>query len=171
MFEAWCKDTTGHNFITLRITRNTEEEVYEELSGQITDGYFENYYGGIVRYTEMSDKYRISVKNDIFPKLLQNFDEEFAKCSPEYAYTICDDFRATVLALLCNLDKDPSAIKKRLENAHSAVNNLYHMLYGWEKKPDPTNQDREDYKRAIAEYRSELKNALVYCETKAAVAA
>ena len=48
IFEVFNADVTGHPSYTLvRITRDTETEVEEEFSGQICDGYFENYRGNI----------------------------------------------------------------------------------------------------------------------------
>ncbi len=53
IMEVFCADLTGNSSnIVVRITRDTEEDVYDELDGQITDGYFENYCGKI-RYTEI----------------------------------------------------------------------------------------------------------------------
>lgn len=42
-------DVTGtHKYSILEITRDTEKEVYEELDGQISDGFFENSQIGAV---------------------------------------------------------------------------------------------------------------------------
>ena len=42
-------DKTGTNeYSIIRITRNTADECYEELEGQLWDGYFENYRFGQV---------------------------------------------------------------------------------------------------------------------------
>lgn len=50
IFEADNYDKTGtHDYTVVRITRNTADECDEEMEGQITDGYFENSYVGIVK--------------------------------------------------------------------------------------------------------------------------
>lgn len=57
IFEAWNSDKTGTNDYTIiRITRNTAEECDRELDGQITDGYFENYYTGDVE--DVTEEYK-----------------------------------------------------------------------------------------------------------------
>lgn len=50
IFEADNFDKTGtHEYTIVRITRNTEEECIREMSGQLTDGYFEDCsYGKVV---------------------------------------------------------------------------------------------------------------------------
>ena len=43
ILETICSDITGTNdFVTIRITRNTEKECDEEFWGQLSDGIFEN---------------------------------------------------------------------------------------------------------------------------------
>lgn len=43
IFEADNSDKTGTNdYSLIRITRNTAKECYDELDGQLSDGYFEN---------------------------------------------------------------------------------------------------------------------------------
>lgn len=43
IIECECQDKTGTNeYVILKITRNTKQEVYEELDGQLCDGLFEN---------------------------------------------------------------------------------------------------------------------------------
>ncbi len=49
IIEAENADKTGTNEYTIfRVTRNTAKECADELDGQITDGYFENYRVGRV---------------------------------------------------------------------------------------------------------------------------
>ena len=50
IFEAENSDKTGTNdYTVVRITRNTAEECFRELNGQLSDGYFENVrYGDVV---------------------------------------------------------------------------------------------------------------------------
>lgn len=55
IFEAYNFDKTGtYDYSLIRITRNTAKECKEELSGQITDGYFENSRVG--KIVELSEK-------------------------------------------------------------------------------------------------------------------
>lgn len=43
IIECECQDKTGTNdYVVVRITRNTEQEVWDELEGQLSDGLFEN---------------------------------------------------------------------------------------------------------------------------------
>lgn len=49
IIETINSDKTGTNeYSILRITRNTSEECYNELNGQLSDGLFENYRVGEV---------------------------------------------------------------------------------------------------------------------------
>lgn len=54
IFEAINADKTGTNEYTIiKITRNTARECYDELDGQLTDGYFENAcYGDVIEVKE-----------------------------------------------------------------------------------------------------------------------
>ncbi len=49
MIEILNSDSTGTNdYSIVKITRNTKQECYEELEGQLSDGVFENSRTGIV---------------------------------------------------------------------------------------------------------------------------
>lgn len=49
IFEADNFDKTGtHDYTIVRITRNTPEECEAELSGQLSDGFFENCRVGMI---------------------------------------------------------------------------------------------------------------------------
>ena len=49
------EDVTGTNeYVIVFITRNTAQECYDEMTGQITDGIFENQYTGIIDELELS---------------------------------------------------------------------------------------------------------------------
>ena len=62
IMEVFCADLTGHpSYVIVRITRDTEKDCEDEIDGQITDGYFENYYGKIT-YAEIKPD---SVKLDL----------------------------------------------------------------------------------------------------------
>lgn len=48
-FEVDCYDKTGtHEYVIVRITRNTARECEEELEGQLSDGLFENSRTGMI---------------------------------------------------------------------------------------------------------------------------
>lgn len=50
-------DTTGtHDYVIVRITRNTEEECDRELDGQLSDGIFENSRIGKIELCEINAK-------------------------------------------------------------------------------------------------------------------
>jgi len=56
IFEADCFDKTGtHDYVVIRITRNTERECDEELAGQISDGFFENSLCGTIAEVKTKD--------------------------------------------------------------------------------------------------------------------
>lgn len=71
IFEAINSDITGTNeYSIIRITRNTEEECYDELEGQISDGYFENCNVG--RDEEIDDTSVVEMKEK---RMLELWDE------------------------------------------------------------------------------------------------
>ena len=54
VIELLCADRTGTNdYVIMSITRNNKEECYQELDGQITDGFFENCRVGKVRFVRV----------------------------------------------------------------------------------------------------------------------
>jgi hypothetical protein len=63
IFEVENSDKTGTNeYSIVRITRNTEDECGRELSGQITDGYFENVrVGEVVDITDETNEREVLI--------------------------------------------------------------------------------------------------------------
>ena len=56
IIEVLNSDRTGTNdYSVLKITRNTKQECYEELKGQLSDGIFENSRTGIVEEITQED--------------------------------------------------------------------------------------------------------------------
>lgn len=48
-FSVECYDKTGtHEYVVVRITRNTAKQCEEELEGQLSDGFFENVRTGAI---------------------------------------------------------------------------------------------------------------------------
>ena len=58
IIEVFNSDMTGTNeYTVVRITRDTEDECFEELNGQLSDGIFENVGTGAV--IDVTDTYKI----------------------------------------------------------------------------------------------------------------
>ncbi len=61
-----CEKTGTNDYVIVRITRNTSEECDRELSGQITDGYFENAAVGKIVEIDGNEERFERLKKELF---------------------------------------------------------------------------------------------------------
>lgn len=139
IFESWTKEVTGHNYLVIRITRNTEEECYDELDGQITDGYFEN-YPYHVNCREMSKKFSPSVREGAAADL----KNEYLKEAPEderFWLNVYQRYQATLSAILTTIPNGRVLID-RLKKVGSDLHQSYTAVHGWGATPDDEKRDK-----------------------------
>ncbi len=79
IFEVFNKDTTGHNYTIVRITRDTATLCNEEFEGQCCDGYFENYPYDIKGYEMKTPNYKpqisVSLIRNLFGRVSESLNE------------------------------------------------------------------------------------------------
>ncbi len=155
VFEVFCADLTGHpSYIIMRITRDNEADCRDELRGQITDGFFENYCGS-VRGKEI-DPDSLSLDLDKVRKMLSAQHEiiEFDhKALQSYRRTGMID---TLAAAMSGLGLNSEPLCNALSNAE------YHRMatYNYMSDEPVSEEALAAYNEALKELTEERSKAI-----------
>ncbi len=160
VFEAFNSDLTGHpTYTIIRITRNTEAECNAEMSGQITDGYFEDYCGTIRSKEVNPDKIRI--KDDLAAEACRKFFQTIkvlglTEDEPRARLTLS---RYNFLDTICVLLRYYGLMDELNDvwGCYKAVSSAEKALFGWE--PCDTPENREAYLQADRRYLRSITDA------------
>ncbi len=140
IFEVFCADLTGHtSYIIVRITRNTEDECNAEFSGQLTDGYFEDYRGN-VRGTEIAPS-KVKLDLSLVAAMRQGVwardisDIRYGISEHKYISTKCEDSAKVILTYFGKTE-----VREELEKARSEYDAIRVKTYGWHGEETPENK-------------------------------
>ena len=151
IFEVFNGDLTGHpSFTMIRITRDTEEEVEDELYGQMSDGYFENYMGDL-KYKEINPD-SIRLKGELMQKAVKEIGDTLTSSTldGETKSNIEGHFMV-ILRALSRYDtlKAIQAADREVIRTRCKLN-----------KPGATDKDVAAHDKAVEDYFNIVKDAI-----------
>ncbi len=162
IMEVWTKEVTGHNYLEIRITRNSEDECDDEMEGQVSDGYFEDYpycFKGRV----MSKRYRPSALPGTAAKFKAQLIEDSKYMSDADKWIkIFHRYQWLVSALLSVNPNNADAINV-LTIIGNDMGEAYKAAYGWGRKPGENDEIARKFNDMIESNYKALLTAFDLC--------
>ena len=135
ILSCFCADLTGMpSYILFQITRDTDDECYNEFEGQLTDGFFENYYGDI-KFKEIRS---VKIDTKLCYQFILELKEKLGKIpmtinEQAIAVTSLHDELSTMCAVIRGLKLRVEGFSKEREAAEEARI----QRYGWNQIDTP----------------------------------